>query len=150
MAREWLQIGADTELVTWLNNRAATMAAGSAALQARTELTLWRDHLAAELRGTTWTLAEIGCIADVLNRPLVEPAVGSLLWADLADAFEGLDNAYGRKWGIEESALVEKARRLGPTACHALTAAIAQWWDSEGEHSADGWRPVGLRVFTDG
>ena len=126
------------------------MATGSVPTQARIEMALWREHLAAELRGTTWTLAEIGCIADVLNRPIVEPAVGSLLWADLADAFDGLDNAYGRKWGIDERALVEKARRLGPTACHALTAAIAAWWDADRDHTPEGWRAVGLRVFADG
>ena len=53
-----------------------------------------------------------GCIADVLNRPVVDAAVGSSSRADLADAFDGMGGAYAAKWGIDEAALVERARKL--------------------------------------
>jgi len=146
-----IQVLAEPSLVDWLTARADAMGNGEPiAGQARLELDLWLEHLAAELRATTWTLPEIGCIADVLNRPVIDASVGALLWADLAHAFEGLDGAYGDKWGIDEDALIAKARKLGPTACHALTAAIAQWWDLDADHTAEGWRRVGVRCFTDG
>lgn len=132
----------------WLTSRARMMAQpASIPKQAATELGMWRAHLDAELVRTTWTLAEIGCIADVLNRPVIEPVVGSLLWADLADAFDGMGGAYGQAWDIDEAALVDKARKLGPTACHALTCAVHVWWEQGASHSREGWAVVGVRVI---
>lgn len=142
------QVYMSEDTTAWLLARAEMMMQpASAPKQARAELGLWRAHLDAELVCVTWTLGEIGCIADVLNRPVVEAAVGSLLWAYLADAFDGMDGAYAAKWGIDEAALIERARKLGPAACHALTAAVWAWWTAGEDHSRDGWARVGVRVI---
>jgi len=133
----------------WLIERATRLArADSVPRQAKLELGLWRDHMRAELARSTWTTGEIGCIADILNGTALDAQVGSLLWADLSDAFEGMGGAYGKKWGIDEDALVAKARALGPTACHALVEAVARWWaDPASQPDAESWRAVGLRVI---
>lgn len=136
----------EDDTLAWLGHRAALMTTDPGA-QLRVELDLWQAHLAAELRATTWTLSEVGCIADVLNRPVIDASVGSLLWTELTDAFDGLDGAWAAKWGVQEAALIDKARKLGATACHALTMAVAQWWDAGADHSVEGWRSIGVRVF---
>ena len=148
-AADRFQVYLDDDAQSWLLGRAAAMRQGdSVPRQAALELDVWRDHLAAEVARTTWRLGEVGCIADVLNAPLVERAVGAHLWAELADAFEGVEGVYGAKWGVDEAALVAKARTLGPTACHALTAAVHRWWaDPDRVHDVDGWRAVGVRVI---
>ena len=58
-----------------------------------------------------------------------------------------MDGAYAAKWGIDEAALIERARKLGPAACHALTAAVWAWWTAGEDHSRDGWARVGVRVI---
>ena len=148
-AADRFQVYLDEDSQSWLLGRAAAMMQGdSVPRQAALELDLWCVHLAAELTRVTWRLGEIGCIADVLNAPMIEPTVSAYLWAELADAFDGLDGEYGRKWGVDEDALVAMARTLGPTACHALAGAVHQWWTTpECKHDVDGWRAVGLRVI---
>ena len=132
-------------LAAWLTARAANSRAAPASVpkQIALELDVWRELLAAELASTSWTLGEIGCIANVLTLP----PPGTLLWAVLADAFAGVHGAYGQKWGVDEDGLVERARGLGPTACHALTSAVHAWRRAGATHTPDGWANVGVRVI---
>jgi hypothetical protein len=58
-------------------------------------------------------------------------------------------SSYGVKWGIDETALLDYLRSLGPSADHALSDAVSRWWANDGEPTIDGWKDVGLRVFPD-
>ena len=149
--KERVQVMATPALIAWLGERAEMMTSGaSAGQQAAVELAMWREHLAAELRATTWTLPEIGCITDVLNRPIVDASIGARVAYELEDAFEDTGGAYGATWGIDEADLLAKVGRLGPTGNHALISAVHQWWATDAEHTREGWATVGVRVAPGG
>lgn len=160
-----LQVRVSSDLIDWLNDRAQRFMSSfgsrdSQHEQARTELELWREVLAVELRRIPLTVAEASCLADVLNGSLISgPAVAlsiGLVAAAVEDAFRltreddptgGAVSSYGAKHGIDEELLLGKLRRLGPAADHALADAIARWWaQPDPDATAEGFRAVGLRI----
>ena len=164
-----IQVKIPVELRDWLAHRARLMLfAGpakdaSANQQARTDLLLLRDLLAAELARIPLTLWEARAIADVAKGGPLEPYIGvgiGLTYAMCEEEFRYAREAgpvpgyssYGRKWGINEDALLAKLRALGPTADAALRAAIAAWWQL-GDKSADtdekALSSLGVRLVVD-
>lgn len=146
-----VKVRVPADLVDWLKGRAArTMTQEPIGPRARTELVLWRGHLAAELARLRLTLAELGCLADILNGTIADDSIAvgrvSALAAEVIDGLRGDPGAYGDKWGIDERALEDLALNLGPTATHALRDAIARWWETHAEHTPDGWASVGITV----
>jgi len=153
MERKRYQVYISDDLADWLTERASrghvTSGGGAATVPraAAHELGRWRAHLAAELRSTTWTLGQLGCLADVLNGSIItDDATGAVIALELQDAFEGTEGAYGVKWGIDEDALLAKAGALGPTASTVLADTVAAWWKSSSEHTAEAWTDLGVRV----
>jgi hypothetical protein len=149
-----IQVRVGTKTAEWLTDRAKRMHGASPDRQARDELGLWQDALDAELRRMRFAVAELNCVADVLNGTLLQPGVAlsvPVVYADASDAFSFAPppSSYGEKWEIDEQSLLEKLRGLGPTADHALHDAVSRWWDQGCQPTAEGWAAVGLRV-TDG
>lgn len=165
----------DADLAEWLRERAGRMpfvsdrrsTEGSAASgQARTELALWRMALGAELSRIRLTLAQASCVADVMNGSVLDASLGAslgLVYAECYDAFRlarevrpGVMSdisSYGAKWGPEgcdaakwEQDLLDVLGALGPVADHALRDAIARWWATDGDPTAEGFAGVGMRV----
>jgi hypothetical protein len=143
-----LQFRVDPDMKAWLADRTSrTMNFGSPDLRALAELRMWRGHLALELRQQRWTLAEIGCIADILNGTIFNDVIGTAaLFAEIADAVDLDPDIWGKKWEIDEKELVSKVGRLGPTAAHALTDAVSRWWATQSDHTIEGWERVGVRI----
>jgi hypothetical protein len=155
-----IQTRISDELADWLADRDERMHTGTVHIQARTELDMWRMALRGELRRIRLTVSQANCIADVLNTPLLSPAIAAsvpLVYYDCADAFDlaraspipGDESSYGAKWGIDEAALLDYLRRLGPVADHALHDAVSRWWHIDAEPTVDGWAAVGLTVVPD-
>lgn len=151
-----IQVRISDEVAAWLADRAQRMHTVSHHQQARIELGMWHAALDAELRRIQLTLAQASCIADVLNSPILDPALSGnvprVFWlvtdaCQLAksDRFGGL-SSYGVKWGIDEAALLGYLQTLGPTADHALHDAVSRWWKTDQEATVAGWAAVGLRV----
>lgn len=148
-----IQVRVSPEAGAWLEDRAERMHTGSHHEQARAELAMWRDALAAELRRIRLTRAQAACIADVLNSSHIQPGIGRLVYAEVSDAFMLANDgpvpgysSYGKKWNIDEQALLEYLLRLGPTADHALLDAFSRWWALDGEATVEGFAEVGLTV----
>jgi hypothetical protein len=147
----------DPGLLDWLTSRTGRMLTGNRNEQARTELGLWREVLAAELRRIRLTLAEACCVADVLNSTTLTPTVAGSIghtYAEVYDAFNDAEgpSSYGNKWGVDEQQLLGKLRALGPAADHALVDAISRWWETTDQHKAvdaGTFAAVGLRVLPD-
>ena len=53
----------------------------------------------------------------------------------------------GKWWGIDEDALLNRLRHLGPAADLALQDAIAHWHGRRFDATADGFEAVGLRII---
>lgn len=149
-----------TDLDEWLADRASRMAnANGINSQARTELMLWRSALRVELGMVRFTLGEISCIADVLKSTMLDATIGvggpgithSLLYGEISYEFAHATgiSSYGRKWGIDEKALLGKMAGIGPVADHALRDAIASWWADRAPDDVDGFRLYGINVVPD-
>lgn len=155
----------------WIDGRIRRMHGGNRHGQAQAELQMWRDALDGELRRLRLTVDQAGCVADVLNGPMLSPGVAATLgivYAECYDAFRlaredrsgnplpaplGDVSSYGAKWGPEgadpakwEQELLDYLGRLGPAADMALRDAVARWWDEDGEPTVEGFAAVGLRV----
>ncbi len=158
MSDNRVQVRLDEDTATWLDDRAERMQGNSRPEQVRVEVSTFRYALAAELRRIRLTLNQANCIADALMDTQVTSGVAvrvPAVYANVADAF-GLANndhlplaTYGSRWDIDEQALLDYLRTLGPTADHALHDAVSRWWASDHEDrvSVQGWRAVGLRVI---
>ncbi|MFF7115463.1 hypothetical protein ACFY91_24575 [Streptomyces albogriseolus] len=144
------------ELAEWLEDRTDRMMTGSPDIQARQELGMWRGALAAELRRIRLTVDQANCLADVMNGTILDAALSGsvpIVFFNASDAFQLAretpfpgESSYGKKWGINEDALLDYLRRLGPTADHALHDAISRWWKKNAEPTVEGWASVGLAV----
>lgn len=144
-----VRVKVPADLAAWLTGRATrTMTQEPIGPRARTELLLWRGHLAAELARLRFTLAEVGCLADLLNGTIIDDSIAvgrvSALAAEVIDGLRGDPGVYGEKWGVDERALEDRVLDLGPTATHALRDAIARWWDTDAENTVEGWASVGI------
>ena len=156
MAQDYPRIQARIrpEVAGWLDGRAGRMHGGSRHQQAATELGLWRSALGIELGRVRLTLEQANCVADVLNGPMLDAALGSrpgLVYAECYDAFAIAREApvpdlssYGAKHGPEgcdpkqwEQELLDYLGKLSTVADHALRDAIARWWEIEVEPMPD-------------
>lgn len=141
---------APAELEEWVrgrNERLAQPVGLSRGVQR--ELDLWRSALKAEQARTSWTLDELGCMADVMNGSLLTPVVlGGVVAMELGDAFSLDPGVWGSKWGIDEDELLRKVRGLSITADLATVDAIARFWDDTSVNARDPqtWRALGFRV----
>jgi hypothetical protein len=144
------------DLAGWLEDRTDRMMTGSEDIQARLELAMWRGALAGELRRIRLTVDQANCLADVMNGTILDAALAGsapIVFYNAADAFQLVhespfpgESTYGKKWGIDEEALLKYLRGLGPTADHALHDAITRWWKTDAEPTVEGWATVGLTV----
>lgn len=151
-----IQFRAGDRLFAFLVGRSLRMGTRSADLQARAEIEMWRDVMAAELRTVILTLAEARCLAGILkgHRPSPSPVSTSIgrCYAEADQAFRIAREAVasspaGKWWSVDEDVLLGKLRRLGPAADLALEDAIAHWHDRRFEATADGFGEAGLRVI---
>jgi hypothetical protein len=141
----------------FLESRARRFGDAGVGTQARAELELWESAMAAELVRVRLTLPQASCLADVI---LMSPAVavidpldsGNLvgaLWVGCYDAFRRTppgESSLAGRWNIDEQALLDYLRTLGPTADHALYDALSRWRDMNLDETVDGFARVGLRV----
>jgi hypothetical protein len=151
-----IQFRAGDRVFAFLAGRALRMGTRSADLQARAEIELWRDVMAAELRTVILTLAEARCVAGILkgHRPSPAPVNASIgrCYAEADQAFRIAREAAatapaGKWWSVDEDALLGKLRRLGPAADLALEDAIARWHALRLEATTEGFGEAGLRVI---
>lgn len=134
----------DNNLADWVTGRQRLMSEPENLSDGvRSELVMWRALLDLELSRIRLTLDELGVIASVCHATVIVRTIGrgQLAW-DLRDAA-----AYGHHVPGD---LIDKLDALSPAADHALTAAVAQWWTGEHEHSIDGWATVGVRALPGG
>lgn len=144
-------------------------------MQARMELSLWRDVLAAELASMAPVpLAWADVLTEVSGGEQMSAAVAAVrddgtwwpvLWAEWAvrrqDTGGHPDNTFAARYGIDEEAVDGWLRSLSPARDHAVRDALSRWWadvwpmdgarggegDSEFQAvSAAGFAIVGLRV----
>lgn len=144
------------ELFAFLALRAVRMGTPSADLQARTEIEIWREVMAAELRRIPLTLAEASCLAGILkghppSRRLVSASIG-ICYAECEQAFrlarEIPGQAPSARWrGVSEDVLLARLQRLGPAADLALEDAIARWHTQRFEATPEGFERAGLRII---
>ena len=151
-----IQFRAGEKLHAFLILRALRMGTSSADLQARAEIEIWREAMAAGLRRIPLTHAEASCLAGILkgHRPRRGPISASIgvCYAECEQAFrlaqEVTDQALaGKWWGVSEEVLLSKLRRLGPAADLALEDAIARWHDGHFEATTEGFERAGLRII---
>jgi hypothetical protein len=151
-----IQFRAGDQLFAFLAGRSLRMGTRSADLQARAEIETWRDVMAAELRRVPLTVGEANCLASILkgHRPSSGPASASIgvCYAEAEQAFhlarEIAERApAGKWWGIDEDALLDRLRRLGPAADLALQDAIAHWHGRRFDATAGGFEAAGLRII---
>lgn len=152
-----IQFRAGDQLFAFLAGRSVRMGTRSADLQARAEIEIWRDVMAAELRRSPLTVGEANCLAGILkgHRPSSGPAPSSIgvCYAEAEQAFrlarEIAERApAGKWWGIDEGALLDRLKRLGPAADMALQDAIAHWHTGRFDPTAEGFEAAGLRIIS--
>ncbi len=146
-----IQVRVSTDLDRWLRDRTdRSLSREGVGSQLRMEVELWREHLKAELARVPLTVAEASCLADVAGGPMIhQPVVGTKLRYETEDSFALYPGSYGEKWGIDEGLLLDRLRRLGPTADHALCDALSRWWQDDLKADAAGFQSVGINI-TDG
>lgn len=118
--------------------------------------------LRAELRRIPLTVAEADALSQILNNTSgVDLTVTPLrVFVEASEAFDlahqipGGQSAYSTAFHIDENTLLEKLRRLGPTADLALRLALAQVRQQNSGHPpgsaeavADRYRAVGLYII---
>ena len=142
-----ISFSAPAELADWLAGRAdRAMSPESIDVRAKTELGVWREAQAVELRRTTWTLPELGYLAELALGSILTPGFGALLAAESADA----DPATAAKWGIDQQALTAQLAGLGPVQDFALRDALGRWVADPGlTHDHATWVALGVRVRDD-
>ncbi len=148
-----LQIRIDPDMKAWLYDRADRMHTGSADLQAKRELGMWRTVLDGELARIRLTVAQLSCLADIMNATAMDDILGPILFAEASDAFAIARDtpvpdlsSYAEKWGIDEDALLQWLGRLSPVADHALRDALSRWWEQGCEPTVEGFAKVGLKA----
>jgi hypothetical protein len=151
-----IQVRVDDATTAWLADRGTRMLTGSHHQQAKVELAMWKAALRAELRRVRLTLAQLNCLADVLNGTLITAGIAGsvpVVFLEVSDAFQLARtgpvpdlSSYGEKHGIDEAALLAYLHTIGPTADHALHDAVSRWWAGHREATAEGWAAVGLAV----
>lgn len=160
MADTRIQARVSEDVAAWLAERDERMFSGGTGLQAKVELGIWKDALAAELRRIRLTLNQANCLADILNGTMISAGVAGRVPVVLMEASDAFHLAreeplaydevpYGTKWDIDEKKLTEYLRTLGPTADHALQDAVSRWWQTDAEATVEGWATVGLTVVPD-
>ncbi len=149
MAPTTIRLGEDLE--QWLlANSSMSSTQESLGRRVKTELQIWKSIQAAELSLLRLTLNELGLIADVLNGTIITDIIVSsppLVAAEILDARRLNPGEYGKKWSVDEMALIDKLSRLGPTADYALAHAVTRWWVADPKHTKEGWKNVGVNVY---
>jgi len=148
--RIWATVTPDT--LAWVSEfgKLTLQARGSAA---GSIITTFRDLMRLELRRVPLTTSEADCLADILGSStlLASPALGSIVYAEVSSAFQIAKQTPGASYGadhdIDEQALLDKLRGLGPAADLALRIAFARWWVLPAEERD--YRMVGLNIIDD-
>ena len=138
----------------FLLDRARRMGDPSPHQQAHTELRLWRELAAAELRRIRLTFHQAQCITSIRGGWLLttELAPGlSLVFLSCQEAFHNArttpwETPYAERFDIDETALLDYLRTLGPAADHALRDALNRWHHEQLPATAEGFTQAGLQV----
>lgn len=141
----------------FLESRARRLGDAGIGTQARAELELWQSALAAELARVQLTLPQACFLANVVLMspeiavidPLDSGNLVGALWVGCYDAFRRIppgESSLADTWNIDEQALLDYLRTLGPTADHALYDALSRWRDMNLDQTVDGFARAGLRV----
>lgn len=146
---------------SWVDQVAAWTSQPPAATAASL-IDILADLLRVELRRVPLSVAEADAISHILsNDPRPDLTVGPMrVFVEASQAFDlahqipGGQSSYAAVFGIDENAMLEKLRRLGPTADLALRLALAQVRQqnsenppSKAEAVADRYRAVGLTIM---
>lgn len=144
-----LQIRISDDLSDWLAARAAARhQPQSAALRARTELEIWRSVLRLELNAFPLRREEALLLVDMCLGGMADDAVGAGLVAwTLEEVTRAYPGVYGRKWGVDEAALLARLRTAGPALDHALASAIYAYIAAQpAGDEAGALRAAGLKI----
>lgn len=118
------------------------------------------DLLRVELRRVPLSVAKADAVSHILgNDPRPDLTVSPMrVFVEASQAFDlahqipGGQSSYAAVFGIDENALLEKLRRLGPSADLALRLAIAQTREPAGNSgspdaaAADRYRTAGINI----
>lgn len=108
------------------------------------EIRLFRQVLASAQREAGFAVAELCCLADVMNGSIMLEGFGQLAAHEFGDA----DDSYAAKWGVDRPALLARLWELSPLGDYALRDGIARFWGASTLDDADEgtWRDLGFRV----
>lgn len=108
------------------------------------EIRLLRQVLASAQRESGFAVAELCCLADVMNGSVMSEGFGRLAAHEFGDA----DDSYAAKWGVDRPALLARLWELSPLGDYALRDGIARFWGASTLDAADEgtWRHLGFRV----
>ena len=143
--RSWVD-----QVAVWTNQPPAATAAGL--------IGVFAELLRVELTRLLLTVPEADALSRIIGNDFtLGLTVGKMrVFAEVSEAFDlahqspGGLSSYADQFGIDENALLEKLRRLTPTADLALRLAIAQEAESEqgaDQTDADRYRAVGINIF---
>ena len=108
------------------------------------EIRLFMQVLAYAQREARFAVAELCCLADVMNGSVMSEGFGRLAAHEFGDA----DDSYVQKWGVDRPALLARLWELSPLGDYALRDGIARFWEDSTLDDADEgtWRHLGFRV----
>lgn len=125
-------------------------------LQARAEIEIWREAMAAELRRIpspmprrlAWLASSRATGRGAVSyRPASASATPNASRRSASPRKSPTRPLAGKWWGVSEEVLLSKLRRLGPAADLALEDAIARWHDGHFEATTEGFERAGLRII---
>jgi len=146
--KNW-QVPMTEEIEAWVEGRCTRAACAIPTRQVLSELYFLQTHLTLELGRIPLSVPEALCIADVQQNAILTLPVASQVALGLETSFGLAPGLLGKKWGIDESAILAKVRAAGPTADHALADATSAWWAAHGSRDRSGLRAVGLNIVDD-
>ena len=148
-ARSWVD-----QVAVWMSQPPAATAASLIEILA--------DLLRIELRRVPLSVAEADAVSHILgNAPRPDLTVSSMrVFVEASEAFDvahqiaGGQSSYAATFGIDENSLLEKLRRLTPTADLALRLALAQGRQQQSKKTgpdnadaADHYRATGITII---
>jgi len=138
------------EQYAWLATRAAASSSTPTA-QAKDDLLMLHNLLAAELRRFPLTRGEANALLEISMGTFFGRSIGRLLHAEAVDAFafarevdpsSGEACSYADQHGIDEGHLLQRLASMSPCADLAVREALARWWGDkdrgEGSYAAAG------------
>jgi len=141
------------EQYAWLATRAAANSSTPTA-QARDDLLMLHNLLAAELRRFPLTRGEANTLLEISMATFFGRSIGHLLYAEAVDAFafarevdpiSGEVCSYADQFGIDEDHLLQRLASMSPCADLAVREALARWWSDE-DRDENSFAAAGLHI----